>query len=282
MLRILGRNVWDLFTPMQQMKAEAIVIREDEVRVWMVGHATTLINFFGTTILTDPVLKNALPFPRRLVAPGYTAEALPTLDFIVVSHAHLDHCNVPTLRRLAAKTKTLVLPSHCSNIVKGISFTEIKELNWGERLTQPGIEMTAYRAEHWGERWPWEKEQSRGFNCYVFKKNGRNIFFGGDTGYGPFFKSIGGRHTIDIALLPISAYKPDIFRRHHMNPIEAHQAFQDLKSAHCVPIHWGSFRLSLEPMEEPPQLFMQQARQNNLLNKVHLLRNGQSFCLQTI
>ena len=157
-------------------------------------------------------------------------------------------------------------------------FQNIIELDWNKNFVDENISITAYRAEHWGKRYPWERTD-RGYNCYVMEKNNRAIFFGGDTAYGNYFREIGSKHKIDVALLPISAYKPFMLTSHHMGPIEAHQAFSDLKSSHCIPIHWGSFRLALEPMNEPPQLFATEAAQNGVSHRTHILQNGTSFSL---
>jgi L-ascorbate metabolism protein UlaG (beta-lactamase superfamily) len=273
--RLFYRSIKDVFSRIKKLESHELVVDAKAVQIWMVGHATTLINIFGTVILTDPVLVHALP-PKRLVAPGYLASDFPPLDYIMVSHAHFDHCDKRSLRRLAGKTKTIILPRNCSDIVKGMGFKNVIELNWEKSLKINDVTITAYRPEHWGKRWPWERID-RGFNCYLIEKNGQTVFFGGDTGYGEYFKSISVKHTIDFALLPISAYNPANLRPHHMNPAEAHQAFLDLRGKHCIPIHWGSFRLALEPMSEPPKLFMELAKLSGNLEKIHLLHNGQSF-----
>jgi L-ascorbate metabolism protein UlaG (beta-lactamase superfamily) len=277
-LIMIFRTVLDFFRKIQLLPSEPITINPNEIKIWMVGHATVLINFFGVTILTDPLLVRGLPIPKRRVMHGYKAEELPELDYIVISHAHLDHFDKRTLRRLANKTKTLIIPRACRDLVEKMTFQKIIELDWGQNLNEQDLFMTAHRPEHWGKRMPWE-QINRGYNCYTFQKNNRTIFFGGDTAYGNYFKELGDKYQIDIALLPISAYKPIMMTSHHMNPIEAHQAFQDLKSAHCIPIHWGSFRLALEPMAEPPRLFQTKAEQNGVSERTHILKNGSSFSL---
>jgi L-ascorbate metabolism protein UlaG (beta-lactamase superfamily) len=161
--------------------------------------------------------------------------------------------------------------------VRKIPFKNVVELDWEESTNHNGVTVTAYRPQHWGKRYPWEPVD-RGYNCYVIEKNNKTVFFGGDTGYGEFFKHIGSKHSIDVALLPISAYNPaNLLRPHHMTPADAHRAFQDLKGKICVPIHWGSFRLALEPMSEPPALFMELAKMSGVLDKIRLLHNGQNF-----
>ena len=272
------RTLHDIFRRIQRLPSEPIIIDPGEVRVWMVGHATVLINFFGTTVLTDPLLVRGLPIPKRRVMHGYRAHELPELDYIVISHAHLDHFDKRTLRSLSTKTKTLVVPRQCSDLVKKMPFPNVVELDWGSSYDEGDLTITSYRAEHWGKRVPWERAD-RGYNCYILSRNGRTIFFGGDTAYGDYFKTIGEKHHIDLALLPISAYKPMLLTSHHMDPLEAHRAFLDLKSKHCIPIHWGSFRLAMESMAEPPKLFKQKAELDGTTDRMHILPNGSSFSL---
>lgn len=275
---MLVKTIGDFLRRAQRLPSEPIVINPDEIRIWMVGHATVLINFFGITILTDPVLVMSLPIPKRRMVHGYEADELPPIDYVIISHAHFDHFDRRTLRMLADKTKTIIVPKNCSDLLKAMPFKNITELDWENVMKDDHLTITSYRAEHWGKRVPWEKMQ-RGYNCYTIERNGKTIFFGGDTAYGPHFKNIGQKHKIDMALLPISAYKPMLLGLHHMNPLEAHDAFCDLGSQHCIPIHWGSFRLTLERMDEPPRLFKNYAEQNGTLDRTHILPNGQSFCL---
>jgi L-ascorbate metabolism protein UlaG (beta-lactamase superfamily) len=278
-LIMLVRTILDFFRRIQLLPSEPIIINPDETRVWMVGHATVLINFFGTVILTDPLLVRGLPIPKRRVMHGYKANELPELDYVIISHAHLDHFDKRTLRKLADKTKTLIVPRACRDLVEKMPFQKIIELDWDKTNLETDLNIFAYKAKHWGKRFPWESAD-RGYNCYVLERNNHAIFFGGDTAYGEYFKDIGNKHKIDIALLPISAYKPMMLTSHHMNPLEAHQAFTDLKSAHCIPIHWGSFRLALEAMGEPPRLFKTRAEQNGVTERTHILPNGKSFGLE--
>lgn len=273
---LLTTGVADLLRPVLRLPSEPIEIRPDELRIWWIGHATVLINLYGTVILTDPVLVNWLPWPRRIVTSAYTAEELPQLDYVVISHAHHDHLNRPTLRRLASKTKTIVVPRQCSDLIRTMGFREVIELDWQQQHTGPGMTVSSYEPIHWGLRYPWDR-RNRGFNCYVFEKNGRTVFFGGDTAYGRYFTAIGQRHDIDVAILPIGAYDPPAFQRHHMTPTQAVRAFTDLKANVMIPIHHATFRLSLEPLEEPEQLLRQAAEHLGLIDRIKILQQGESF-----
>jgi L-ascorbate metabolism protein UlaG (beta-lactamase superfamily) len=113
---------------------------------------------------------------------------------------------------------------------------------------------------------------------YVIQSDDSTVYFSGDTGYGEFFKEIGTRFSIDLALLPIGAYKPyDWFKEIHLNPYSALQAFLDLKAKHLIPIHWGTFKISDEPIKEPPILLMQEAERRRVNERIHVLDNGESF-----
>lgn len=240
----------DLWQPVKKVKSPDPEINPDKLQVWMVGHATMLINFYGTTILTDPVFGNWLPFPRRKVGPGLQIEQLPKIDLLLQSHTHWDHFHLPSVKKLAHEDTTVVISTNCSDLVDNMSFKEVVELDEGDTYDHPELKISTYRPHHWGQRVPWETKR-RGFNGYVVEKNGKTIFFSGDTGYGSIFKEVGENHDIDIALLPIGAYTPDEFRRVHMNPEDALQAKEELGATEMIPFHFGSFRLSQEPMGEP-------------------------------
>ena len=275
---LLRSGIDDILRPLLHLPAEPIEINPNEVRIWWIGHASVFINLYGTTILTDPVLVNWIPWPRRIVASPYQAADLPKLDYVVISHAHLDHANRPTLRALAPKTSTLILPRNCSDLIRGMGFREIIELDWGGRMSRGGLEIQTFQPRHWGLRYPWERID-RGYNCYLFSKNGGSVFFGGDSAYGDFFKTIGSGAEIHTALLPIGAYRPPPFRQHHMDPEDAIQAFLDLKARQFIPIHYHTFRLSLEPLEEPESFLTSEAAARGLSDRVRILKQGQSIII---
>ena len=248
------------------------MIRENEIRIWRIGHATLLINFCGTTILTDPVFVNWIPYPRRIVGLPYSISDLPHIDVILISHAHLEHLNRSSLRRLVQKTSTIILTENCSG------FKKIVETTWNNIYKEESLSFSAIKPQHWGKRMPWETIK-RGYNAYVMEKNGRSIYFGGDSGYAPFFKQIGERYKINVAILGIGAYCPDSFLKSHKSPEQAVDAMIDLKARHMIPMHYGDFRISLEPMSEPPERLAKAAQQKGVRKKIHILDNGESWAL---
>ena len=275
--KLLYRNLKDFLRPTRKIYAEKIIIQPNKLKIWAFGHATILINFFGKTILTDPILSNWLPFIKRHIAFPFSAEELPHIDFIVLSHAHHDHLHKTTLRRLSRKTSTIIIPKNCSDLVLGLGFQQVIELDWGKSYIND-IAIRSFKSHHWGLRYPWEKIE-RGYNAYVFERNNKTIFFAGDTGYGSFFREVGKSERIDYAILPIGAYNdPPTFLPHHMDARHALAAFKDLKAKHLIPIHWGNFRLSLEPIDEPIHILKKITNSSNISSQVHILENGQSFC----
>lgn len=281
MLAFLTRGIFEYLLPAKTANSENIEIKETELKIWMIGHATTLINFYGTTILTDPIFTRGLPFPARLVQPGVKIDQLPKIDFVLISHGHLDHFNKPSLKKLIAKTNTIIIPRNCKDLLRGMHYKNIAQLDWNQTQEISSVKITAFQPVHWGDRYHWQAHLNRGYNSYILQKNAKTIFFCGDSGYGNFFTKLGSIYNVDIALLPINSYNPPAFRQIHLNPQDAIQAFSELKAKHLLPIHWGNFRLSFESMKEPPQLIAKLAKEKGIEDKVHILQNGESFTLES-
>jgi L-ascorbate metabolism protein UlaG (beta-lactamase superfamily) len=266
---------FDLLKPVKRVSSPDPVIDDSKLQIWMVGHATMLINFYGTKILTDPVFGNWLPFPRRKVGPGLQLSQLPPIDIILQSHTHWDHYHIPSVRKVATPDTTLIIAKNCADLAADINFKAVVELEKGENHHVDDVKITTYQPHHWGQRVPWEKPK-RGFNAYVVEKNGQTIFFSGDTGYGPVFSEVKENHEVDLALLPIGAYSPDSFRKVHMNPEDALWAMADLNATEMIPFHFGTFRLSREPMDEPASWLRQLVEQRGL-SGVTILHNGEYY-----
>lgn len=234
------------------------------VTVSWIGHATVLMNFFGTTIITDPVFSEKIGLnllglmtlgPKRLVAPALRIDELPPIDLVLLSHAHMDHLDFPTLRRMD-KALPVVMAKNTSELLRGRGWRNITELDWGENTTFNGITIEALRVQHFGWRFPWEQDRSKGYwngrsyNAYLLSKNGKYILFGGDTAYQEYFKSLAERNIdIELAMMPIGAYNPWI--RVHANPEQAVQMAKHMNAKSILPIHWNTFTLSSEPQAEP-------------------------------
>jgi L-ascorbate metabolism protein UlaG (beta-lactamase superfamily) len=229
-----------------------------------IGHATVLINFFGMNIITDPVLSSRIGLniaglftigPRRLVAPALTFEELPPIDLLLLSHAHLDHLDVPTLDRFD-RSIPVVLAANTYDVISRLGFETVFELDWGRWTTVGDLRVEALQVKHFGWRYPWEHDRSRGnpdgrsYNAYLLSRRGRHLVFGGDTAYHEHFRMLADRGLrIDLAVMPIGAYDPWI--RNHASPEQALSMSDHMGAGKILPIHWNTFIQSQEPTGEP-------------------------------
>jgi L-ascorbate metabolism protein UlaG (beta-lactamase superfamily) len=247
--------------------------------ITLINHATVLIQLGGMNILTDPVYSRTISFIfPRLQKAGLPFNDLPAIDTILVSHSDYDHLNMRTLRRLSRRgTSTILLPAGVGSFGQRAGFTNVVELKAWETFENARTRITCVPAKHVSKRKPGDPTANA---CagFVVEANGRSVYFAGDTAYDDFFREIASKHTVDVAILPIGAYKPEKwFKNLHLHPMAALQAFEDLRAAHLVPCHWGTFWISDEPMDEPPRMLSEEADRRGLREKVHLLRNGESF-----
>ncbi len=255
------------------MRYEPPRLEAEELALTYVGHATLLIQTEGGALITDPILSARALLPKRRVAPGVPLEALPRLDLILISHAHFDHLDRPTLKRLQ-KEATLVTAPGTRDLLEDLGYRELIELPWGETIERGGFSIRALPIKHWGARQLTDME--RGFSGYLIESRAGSIFFTGDSAYFEGFREVGERYKPDLALLPIGAYSPPSFRRNHMDPQDALRAFEDLRARHMVPIHWGTFRLSYEPLDEPISWLRRLIRENGLKGMVLVLEHGET------
>ena len=224
-----------------------------------IGHATLLVQVDGLTILTDPQWSDrAGPTswigPRRLSPPGLPFESLPRVDVVVISHDHYDHLDLPTVRRLAATHDPLFLvPLGLKAWFQDNGMTHVEELDWWQEHEQRGVRFVCVPAQHFSQRSLWDASR-RLWASWVIAGRERRLYFGGDTGYFDGFKEAGRRlGPFDVAALAIGAYSPaEIMKAVHTTPEEAVQAFVDLDARMMLGIHWGTFDLAEEPLDEPP------------------------------
>lgn len=233
----------------------------DTVTVTWVGHATFLLQIGGLNILTDPMWgPRASPVsfagPRRHRPPGVGFDALPPIDLVVQSHDHYDHLDKPTVRRVAGRWPDArwVAPLGLSGLLGSWGVRAVRELDWWETASERDVTVTSTPAQHFSGRGP--RNRDRTLWCgWAVRAGDRAVWFAGDTGYHPEFAAIGARcGPFDLVLVPVGAYEPRWFMRPmHMNPEDAVQAYRDLRTtAPMVPMHWGTFKLTDEPMAEPP------------------------------
>ena len=237
--------------------------------VTWINHATFLLQTPRGNFLTDPVFSErvspvAWAGPRRVHAPGVPFEALPKIDAVLLSHDHYDHCDVPTLRRLAATHQSAVIaPLGHRGLLAEAGFSRITELDWWQtHAWSPALTLTLTPARHWCRR-RIGGTNHRLWGGFHLRDADQSIYFLGDSGYDPtLFSSIRERlGAPDLALIPIGAYEPRWFMRSaHMNPAESVQVHRDLGAKVSVGMHWGCWRLTDEGRDAPPRA-LAEARQ---------------------
>lgn len=227
------------------------------IQVTWIGHSTFLIQVAGINLLTDPVFsERASPVwfagPRRQVPPGVALEKLPPIHAVIISHNHYDHLDVSMVKRLGNRTK-FIIPLGLARWFHNNGITNVEELDWWQSVSLGALRFHSVPAQHFSIRTPFDANQSLWSGWVMDTPLGR-VFFAGDTGYSPDFQEIGHRlGPMRLSLLPIGGYMPRWFMRTmHINPVEAVQIHQDLHSVQSIGMHWGTFQLTDEPLNEPP------------------------------
>ncbi|MEI8289761.1 MAG: MBL fold metallo-hydrolase [Verrucomicrobiota bacterium] len=246
-------------------------LRYGQVAVTWIGHASFLIQFNDLNVLVDPNFANWLFLLKRLKRSGLRVGDLPPIDLVLLSHAHYDHFHKPTLRKLS-HPKIALMPWGVGDLAKNLGFGRIVELDWWESFSQRDWKVTFTPSKHWGARTL--HDHHRGYGGFVLEHQGRKIYHAGDSAYFEGFAEIGEKLRPEIALLPIGAYHPETFRKVHMGPDEAVQAFKDLRAKVFVPMHYGTFKLSFEDMDEPPRWLKEIASQQQLTSRLKILDEG--------
>jgi L-ascorbate metabolism protein UlaG (beta-lactamase superfamily) len=297
-----GAVILSPFLKFQQTKAEEVAPADtvpdpstwnnDEINIAWIGHSTILMNLFGTVIVTDPVLFEHIGLyflgmtigQSRYTSPSLEFDKFPCPDLILLSHAHMDHMDFKTLLSFSDKFPDkidCVTAYNTSDVISDLKWKSLKELDWNQKIETDGLRLTAIEVKHFGWRFPWEKDRSRGFfndgrsyNAYLIEKENKKIIFGGDTAFSNKFFPYG---DVDIAILPIGAYNP--WRTNHCNPEEAlKMASDDLKAKIFIPIHCNTFKQGLEPVEEPLRWLGTSVR--NYKIELGLKKIGETFTLK--
>jgi N-acyl-phosphatidylethanolamine-hydrolysing phospholipase D len=264
--------------------AELLKNNRTSATVTWIGHSTLLIQLNGVNILTDPHWSDrASPIsfagPKRLMTPTIALESLPPIDLVLISHDHYDHLDVETVRRLAQLHHPLFLvPLGLKAWFGEMGITEVEEMGWWESRNRKGLTVTCLPAQHFSGRTLWDRNQ-RLWSGWAIAAGTKRVFFAGDTGYYDVFKEIGSRlGPFDIAAIPIGAYLPrEMMKMTHLTPEEAFQLFTDIKGQRFIAIHWGTFDLTDEPVEEPPHRLEAEAKRLGFdLNNVWVLKHGES------
>jgi L-ascorbate metabolism protein UlaG (beta-lactamase superfamily) len=245
---------------------------------WL-GHATVLLKVDGTTILTDPVFSDRVGLSlgpltlglKRLVAPPLELRQLPPIDLVLLSHAHMDHFDIPTLRALEKRSTRVVTAAKTSDLLRAGGYASVTELGWGERTRIGPLTLRAFEVNHWGARM--RSDTYRGYNGYLIEAGRYQILFAGDTAVTTAFRGLRTSRTLDLAIMPVGAYNPWI--RFHCTPEQAWQMGNDAGAEFIIPVHHQTFQLGREPLKEPIERLYAAAGKNT--HRVALDTIGQEF-----
>jgi L-ascorbate metabolism protein UlaG (beta-lactamase superfamily) len=278
--RQLGRIVrHSALTPRTGITRSPVLSGRGQLGITFIGHSSFFLQLGGKNFVIDPNFAQWLFVLKRLRRPGLRITDLPPIDAVLVSHAHFDHLHRPSLRAIARVTRRksgraplLIVPTHLRDLVFDLGYEKTIELSWWQAARVGDVEITAVPANHWGARVI--RDMHRGFCGFVLRSSKHSVYHSGDTAYFKGFTEIGSRLSPEIALLPIGAYHPPSFRAVHTSPEDALLAFRDMGAGLMIPMHYGSFKLSQEPMEEPVQRLLDEATRLNLLDRVLVLEEG--------
>ncbi|MBI3850616.1 MAG: MBL fold metallo-hydrolase [Verrucomicrobia bacterium] len=255
----------------QHKRPEFPKLTHGQVALTWIGHASFLVQFTNLNVLIDPNFANWLFLLKRIKRSGLKIGHLPPIDLVLLTHAHFDHFHKPTLRRLP-HPKIGIMPWGVGDLAHDLGFERIIELEWWESFSRGDWKVTLTPCKHWGARVL--RDEHRGYGGFILEHQGRRIYHAGDSAYFDGFKQIGERCPPEIALLPIGAYHPESFRNVHMGPDEAVKVFRDLRAKWLVPMHYGTFKLSFEAMDEPPRWLREIAHRDGITHHLKILEEG--------
>ncbi|MGV3773907.1 MAG: MBL fold metallo-hydrolase [Verrucomicrobiales bacterium] len=284
--RFLTERLGDLVKPCSKTRhfpSPADWSNNGVTAAWL-GHSTVLINFYGVNIITDPVLYSRIGAsigigtigPIRRVDCALARKDLPKIDLVLLSHAHLDHFDIPSLRCFKNAPQAVSAPN-TSDLFLDTPIRKITELKWGQKsvvATDSGdIEVEAFEVKHWGARW--RTDTQRGYNGYILSRGGKKIIFGGDTAMISSFADLKSKGPFDLACMPIGAYQPWIMS--HCNPEQALQMANEAGARYFLPIHHSTFRLGREIHTEPMERL--KAALSKEPERLALQETGETFTL---
>lgn len=255
---------------------------DDHLTIATLGHATLLMDYFGVRVISDPTLFERIGLalgpitigPHRLVPPPLTPAQIGHIDVILITHAHMDHLDLPSLKALP-KSATVIACDKCAALIRPLGFRDVRELKWGGSTMADGLKVTAMGARHWGRRWP-PFGIEYGFNSYVLERAGVRMLLACDSAYTDLFAQL-GKDPPAIAAFSIGAYDPWIMN--HANPEQVWRMFGETRARYLIPLHWGTFRLSKEPADQPIRRLLSVAGKQS--DRVILRSIGATWTLPT-
>jgi len=229
---------------------------------WL-GHSAVLLKIDGFTVLTDPALGPRIgiavgPFTlgfKRMIEPALPISRMPHIDLILLSHAHMDHMDLPSLRALERRATRVVTARYTSDLLRVNRYRSVQELGWGDRTRVGPLRLSAFEVKHWGARL--RRDNYRGYNGYLLEADRYRVVFAGDTALTSSFRSLRSSRRIDLAIMPIGAYNPYI--RNHCTPEQALTMGNQAGAEIVLPVHHQTFNLSQEPPDEPIERLLRAA-----------------------
>jgi N-acyl-phosphatidylethanolamine-hydrolysing phospholipase D len=276
--------------PLANNDPMALKSNSNKTTATWIGHATLLLQLDGKNVLTDPQFsQRASPFqwigPKRVVPPGLTLEDLPHIDIVVISHDHYDSLDTDTIENLyqrkGGETTTFFVPLGFKMWFQDLGITKVREMDWWDVEHLDGLEIIAVPVHHWSGRLFTSRNRTLWAGWVIRSKN-FSFFFVGDSGYSDWFKEIGRRFgPFDLAAIPIGAYEPRWFMTSdHISPEEAVNVHLDVRSKKSVGMHWGTFMLSDEPLDEPPSKLAEARKALNVADDAFVtLKHGETIIL---
>jgi L-ascorbate metabolism protein UlaG (beta-lactamase superfamily) len=247
---------------------------------WL-GHSTVLLKVNGFTILTDPVFSlrvglNLGPFTlgiKRLIDVALDQAELPPIDLVLLSHAHMDHFDVPSLRRLESERTHVLTAQRTDDLLRPKRYAKVQELRWNECARVGPATVKAFQVAHWGARM--RSDVYRGYNGYILEFGKHQVLFAGDTAHTLQFKQLKSSRPIDLAIMPIGAYDPWIHV--HCNPEQALAMANDAGAESILPVHHQTFQLGREGRREPIERLLAAAGSSQ--DRVPIQEIGQELSL---
>lgn len=268
----------DKFKPEVIYSNEFINTKEDKI-VWL-GHSSFFIQLNGIKILTDPVFYDLTPLLKRKHDLPCTIQHFKNIDYILLSHGHRDHLDIPTLKKLVKQNPAIEIlcPLGFTKMLKEIGFKNIQEAAWWQQYDVEHLDITFLPAKHWNRRFITDYNTTL-WGSFAVKTSTKTIYFAGDTGYDIHFKEINNYiPDFDICLMPVGAYKPKfVMEWAHTSPHEAVQGFHELNGKTFIPMHYGTFDLSDEPASEPKKILKELKEKKKLNGNLEILKVGEIF-----
>jgi L-ascorbate metabolism protein UlaG (beta-lactamase superfamily) len=233
-----------------------------------IGHSTVVLSIDGFIVVTDPVFSNRIGIGlgpvtlglKRLVEPALKIAEVPRPDLILLSHAHFDHFDLPSLRKLEGRATTVITAVNTSDLLRVKRYGAVHELGWGQRMRVGPATVQAFEVNHWGARM--RNDTQRSYNGYVIESGRYRVVFGGDTAYTDLFRKVRTAKAADLAIMPIGAYNPWI--RAHCTPEQAVRMADDVGADFILPVHHQTFALSSEPVAEPMERLLGAAGEDRI------------------